>query len=131
MTHAGIRVTTPGRTLQHLATALPRRALEKAAEMAEALRLDVELDPRHPGAARLDAVLRGHDLSSTTRSPLEDAFLELCDRHEIPRPEVNATVEGVEVDFVWRDARLIVETDGHRITAPARPSSAIGRVTRG
>jgi hypothetical protein len=113
-THAGIRVTTPGRTLQDLATALPRRGLEKAAEIAEALRLDVELDAGHPGAVRLDAVLKGHDLSSTTRSPLEDAFLELCDAHGIARPAVNANVEGFEVDFVWRDARLIVETDGHR-----------------
>jgi very-short-patch-repair endonuclease len=25
---------------------------------------------------------------------------------------VNAVIEGDEVDFVWRDARLIVETDG-------------------
>jgi very-short-patch-repair endonuclease len=38
----------------------------------------------------------------------------LCDAHGIARPAVNANVEGFEVDFVWRDARLIVETDGHR-----------------
>ncbi len=111
MTHAGVRVTAPGRTLQDLATAVPRRTLEKAAEMAEALRLDVELDPDHPGAARLHEVLDEHDLSHTTRSPLEDDFLELCDRHGIPRPLVNTYVEGFEVDFVWPDARLIVETD--------------------
>ncbi len=111
MTHAGVRVTTPGRTLQDLATAVPKRTLEKAAEMAEALRLDVELDPDHPGAARLHEVLDEHDLSHTTRSPLEDDFLELCDRHGIPRPLVNTYVEGFEVDFVWPDARLIVETD--------------------
>lgn len=110
-THAGVRVTTPGRTLQDLAIAVPRRTLEKAAEMAEALRLDVVLDPEHPGAARLDAVLERHDLDTTTRSPLEDEFLELCDRHGIPRPLVNTRVEGFEVDFVWPDARLIVETD--------------------
>ncbi len=120
-THAGIRVTTPGRTLQDLATAVPRRALEKAAEMAEALRLDVALDPDHPGAARLADVLERHDLERTTRSPLEDEFLELCDRHGIPRPLVNTYVEGFEVDFVWPDARLIVETDGrtHHGTAEA------------
>jgi Protein of unknown function (DUF559)/Transcriptional regulator, AbiEi antitoxin len=112
MTRAGVPVTTPGRTLQDLATALPRRALEKAAEMAEALRLHVEFDPAHPGAARLRAVLDTHDLGTTTRSPLEDDFLVLCDRHGIPRPLVNAEVEGFEVDFVWPDARLIVETDG-------------------
>jgi uncharacterized protein DUF559 len=120
-THAGIRVTTPGRTLQDLATAVPRRALEKAAEMAEALRLDVVLDPDHPGAGRLADVLERHDLERTTRSPLEDEFLELCDRHGIPRPLVNTYVEGFEVDFVWPDARLIVETDGrtHHGTAEA------------
>ncbi len=111
MTHAGVRVTTPGRTLQDLATAVPRRMLEKAAEMAEALRLHVELDPDHPGAARLANVLDHHDLDHTTRSPLEDDFLELCDRYAIPRPLVNTVVEGFEVDFVWPEARLIVETD--------------------
>ena len=111
MTHAGVRVTTPGRTLQDLATAVPRRMLEKAAEMAEALRLHVELDPDHPGDARLAAVLDQHDLDHTTRSPLEDDFLELCDRYAIPRPLVNTVVEGFEVDFVWPEARLIVETD--------------------
>ena len=111
MTHAGVRVTTPVRTLQDLAIAVPRRTLEKAAEMAEALRLDVTLDPDHPGAARLNDVLERHDLHSITRSPLEDEFLELCDRHGIPRPLVNTHVEGFEVDFVWPDARLIVETD--------------------
>lgn len=120
-THAGIRVTTPGRTLQDLATAVPRRTLEKAAEMAEALRLHVELDPDHPGAARLDAVLEHHDLDHTTRSPLEDDFLVRCDRHGIPRPLVNTYVEGFEVDFVWPEARLIVETDSrtHHGTAAA------------
>jgi uncharacterized protein DUF559/putative AbiEi antitoxin of type IV toxin-antitoxin system len=121
MTHAGIRATTPGRTLQDLATAVPRRMLDKAAEMAEALRLHVELDPDHPGAARLAAVLDQHDLEHTTRSPLEDDFLELCDRHDIPRPLVNIVIEGFEVDFVWPEARLIVETDSrtHHDTADA------------
>jgi hypothetical protein len=107
----GIPVTTPGRTLADLATALPRRALEKAAETAEVLRLHVELDPAHPGAKRL-ALAMAHDLASTTRSPLEDAFLALCDAHGLPRPLVNTVVEGVEVDFCWPGAGLIVETDG-------------------
>ncbi|MDP9133582.1 MAG: endonuclease domain-containing protein [Actinomycetota bacterium] len=121
MTHAGVRVTTPGRTLQDLATAVPRRMLEKAAEMAEGLRLHVELDPDHPGAARLKDVLERHDLDHTTRSPLEDDFLELCDRYDIPRPLVNTVIEGFEVDFVWPEARLIVETDSrtHHDTADA------------
>ncbi|HEY6691856.1 MAG TPA: DUF559 domain-containing protein [Solirubrobacteraceae bacterium] len=115
----GVPVTTPGRTLLDLATALPKRQLEKAAEMAEALRLDVVVDDTHPGARRLRALMP-HDLGHTTRSGLEDDFLALCDRFEIPRPRVNATVEGVEVDFCWPDERLIVETDGrHHLTRAA------------
>jgi len=108
----GIPVTTPGQTLADLALGLPRRALEKAAENAEALRLHVAVPAGHPGARRL-AEAMAHDLGTTTRSPLEDAFLELCDAHGIPRPLVNTVVEGVEVDFCWPGARLVVETDGH------------------
>jgi hypothetical protein len=114
----GIRVTTAGQTLTDLATALPRRRLEKACEMAEALQLDVAIDPRHPGAGRLAAI--DHDLTTTTRSGLEDEFLELCDRYEIPRPRVNTYVEGFLVDFCWPGERLIVETDGrHHLTRAA------------
>jgi hypothetical protein len=107
----GIPVTTPGRTLADLATALPRRDLEKACEAAEALLLHVEIDPDHPGARRLEEGM-DHDLTTTTRSGLEDEFLVLCDRYEIPRPLVNTIVEGFLVDFCWPDERLIVETDG-------------------
>src|SRR5262245_16910772 len=64
----GIRVTTPSRTLADLALALPRRELEKAAEMAEVHKLHVQVDPDHPGAKRLAEALRGHDLGTDTRS---------------------------------------------------------------
>jgi very-short-patch-repair endonuclease len=47
-----------------------------------------------------------------TRSELERRFLNLCRRHGIPLPEVNVRVDAFTVDFLWRDARLIVETDG-------------------
>ena len=39
-------------------------------------------------------------------------FITLCDNHALPRPEVNIYIEGYECDFVWREQRLIVETDG-------------------
>lgn len=38
-------------------------------------------------------------------------MLFLCRSRRLPTPEVNATVEGYEVDFLWREAHLIVETD--------------------
>jgi len=49
-----------------------------------------------------------------TRSDLERAFLLLCRRHGLPAPEVNVEIERLEVDFLWRDRHLIVETDGYR-----------------
>jgi hypothetical protein len=35
-----------------------------------------------------------------------------CGGEPLPRPEVNATVGPYEVDFLWRDHNVIVETDG-------------------
>jgi very-short-patch-repair endonuclease len=44
--------------------------------------------------------------------PLEDLLLDLCRRHRIPFPEVNVKMCGYKVDALWRDERVIVETDG-------------------
>jgi very-short-patch-repair endonuclease len=52
--------------------------------------------------------------SDGTRSELEVLFLHLCQQHGLPRPDVNATVAGLTVDFLWRARRLVVETDGYR-----------------
>jgi hypothetical protein len=52
-----------------------------------------------------------------TRSELEDRFLTFLEVHDHPRPEVNAALHlagrWFEVDFLWREQRLIVELDGH------------------
>jgi very-short-patch-repair endonuclease len=48
-----------------------------------------------------------------TRSQLESRFLRMCRRFGIPKPGRNVGIEGKERDFVWRDARLVVEVDGH------------------
>jgi very-short-patch-repair endonuclease len=61
----------------------------------------------------LASVLAEHEAGSTrTRFDLEERMLALCRRFDLPIPEVNFQVMGYEADFVWRDARLIVETDG-------------------
>jgi very-short-patch-repair endonuclease len=48
-----------------------------------------------------------------TRSDLERLFLRICRRHDIPKPEVNVRIGPYEVDFLWREARLVVEVDGY------------------
>jgi very-short-patch-repair endonuclease len=49
-----------------------------------------------------------------TRSELERMFISLCRRRRFPQPEVNTRIGPYEADFLWRDRRLIVETDGIR-----------------
>jgi very-short-patch-repair endonuclease len=128
--HDAVPVTTPARTLLDLAEVLPRRPLERALAEAENLRLFdlaaidrvLAAHPHRHGAARLRALLGdaglGEDL---TRSELEERVLALCDRHGIPRPRVNDRVAGLEVDFHWPAARLVVEADSrrHHLTAAA------------
>ena len=112
---AGITVTAPARTLD-LADVAPQRTLERAVDEAEYLRLDCTgLAPRRGrrGSGVLSSVLALHRPGSTrTKSHMEELFIALCDRHGLPRPEVNVHIEGYECDFVWREQRLIVETDG-------------------
>lgn len=93
-----IPVTTPARTIADLRRVVPPERLRRAIREAEVLGLDT-------GAAA--------DLQ-LTRSELEAVFLRLCRRHRLPMPEANVRIDSFMVDFVWRDRRLIVETDGYR-----------------
>jgi very-short-patch-repair endonuclease len=120
-THQGIPITTVPRTLFDLATVLSPRQLERAIDEAEVLRLwdELSLDrlldryPRHRGNRAIRAALHQRRRGATvTRSELEETFLRLIDAAGLPRPDVNALVEGFEVDAVWRDAGLVVELDG-------------------
>jgi very-short-patch-repair endonuclease len=47
-----------------------------------------------------------------TRIVLEASLLSLIRRHRLPKPEVNARVCQLRVDFLWRERRLVVEVDG-------------------
>ncbi|HVD37424.1 MAG TPA: DUF559 domain-containing protein [Solirubrobacterales bacterium] len=63
------------------------------------------------------AELKGHHLegveSDRTRSDLESLFLDLIHPHRdrIPPPEVNVKLGRWTVDFLWRQERVVVETD--------------------
>lgn len=119
----GIPVTTAARTLLDLAAVLPATRLARAVNEAEVLRLsDVvslpELLLRHPrrrGSAALKALTTA--TPAVLRSELEHAFLAFAERFDLPRPVVNGTRSGYELDALWPDARVVVELDGRAFHA--------------
>lgn len=65
---------------------------------------------------------------------MEEAFLALCEAHEISRPAVNVGVGRYEVDFLWREQKLAIETDGretHGTRAAFEADRARRRADRG
>jgi Protein of unknown function (DUF559)/Transcriptional regulator, AbiEi antitoxin len=119
----GIPVTSPARTILDLAPMLSERALERLLDRAElervtdvrALDAIVRAKSGHRGCGPLRRVLAEHTPGTTvTRSPLEERMLALCRAHGLPRPLVNHDVAGKEVDFVFAEARLLVEADSWR-----------------
>lgn len=100
----GIPVTTPLRTIRDLRRALSAgwagsvsaRELRKAIRQASVIGLPI-----------------GDEGGDRTRSDLERGFLRLCRRHRLPRPEVNVPIGPYLVDFLWRDRRVVVETDSY------------------
>jgi very-short-patch-repair endonuclease len=97
---SGVPLTTPARTIRDLRRSVPQPVFQRAVRRALDLRLIAHTD--------LD---REPDL---TRSELERRFLSVCRRHRLPQPEVNARIGPYEVDFLWRDSRVVAETDGFR-----------------
>jgi very-short-patch-repair endonuclease len=93
----GIPVTTPSRTLADLRRTIPPKRFAAALREAEFLGLPV--DPRLE--------------PDRTRSDMEALFLGLCRRRRLPKPEVNVRIGEFDVDFLWPEARLIVEVDGY------------------
>jgi very-short-patch-repair endonuclease len=117
--HQGLPVTTVAQTLLDFAAAAPEGRVRRALAEADYRRL---LRPRdvgealgrgHPGSANLRRAMTIHqpDLARS-RSELEQGFLALCERHDVPRPQVNVVVAGCMVDALWLAQRVIVELDG-------------------
>jgi predicted transcriptional regulator of viral defense system len=133
----GIPVTSVARALLDSATALDDDRLLRVIEEAERRDLfDLRAVERvlarraHvPGTRRLKRVLAAYRGPAPTRSELERLFLELVRRAGIPLPLVNTIVAGLEVDFYWPDARLVVELDGARTTRALARSRRTGSGT--
>ena len=98
----GIPVTTPLRTITDLRRSRPGRGGATPAQLRRAIR-----------QADILGLPLGGLQTDGTKSDLEQVFLRICRRGAIPPPEVNVEVGGIEVDFLWRARRLVVETDSY------------------
>lgn len=125
----GIPCTTVPRTLLDLADtpattpAELERAIDRAAAIGRlrrnALQDQLARNPNRAGTARLRAALDAREPGrKATESPLEDVFAAFVRAHGLPEPERQVVLElddgdgPIRADFMWRSARLIVETDG-------------------
>lgn len=117
----GLRVTSPARTLIDLADFGKRRLLERAIDQAEFHRLHLPLGDVHdrlhrrPRSRLLRAVIAEHVAGSTiTESEAEELFLAIVRRAQLPLPEHQAQMWGRDRDFLFREARVVVEIDGRQ-----------------
>jgi very-short-patch-repair endonuclease len=120
--HRGLPVSTPARALLDSADRLTPRRLERAFDQAlvdrimyrqDVARLLVRTHGRAQASA-LRALLERESGTTLTRSHAEDELLTLFRSAHFPPFEVNARIAGYEVDFLWRQHRLVVELDGYR-----------------
>lgn len=101
----GVPVTTSARTISDLRKAsstgrpgaVPAGDLRRAVRQADVLGLPIGEES-------------GWD---RTRSDLERDFLALCRGNRLPPPEINVPIGRYLVDFLWRERRLVVETDSY------------------
>ncbi len=94
-TRQSLSLTSPARTLRDLRSHVSVARHERLTNEAMVKRL-IE-----------------RDNAGITRSDAERKLLRLVSQAGLPRPETNARVAGYEVDFLWRDHRLVVEVDGY------------------
>jgi very-short-patch-repair endonuclease len=94
--HKGIPCTTPARTLRDMRQRVPPHRFDSMLRRAEQQGLDTgdiwEVEGLH-------------------KTSFERRLLALCKRHQLPRPLSQQVIGPYTVDFLWPEARLIVETD--------------------
>jgi len=129
---AGIRVTSPARTLLDIAPRMTDKALTRAVNDLRRpgyLRLDQLAEllsrfPRSPGSGRLRPFLESP--TGPTWSEFEDAFQAFADRFGFPPRQLNVRIGRYVVDVLFPRERVIVELDGGTFTVAATALSLIG-----
>lgn len=95
--HEGIPVTTPRRTLEDAQRSVSADHFESLLRKAEKQQLDTG---------------KFGEIEHIDLNKFERRFFALCRRHSVPVPQTQQIVGPYTVDFLWEEARLIVETDG-------------------
>lgn len=120
-TYELLPVTSPARTVLDLASIERAREVERALDegiVRKILRVSEVEDVLGRasglrGAALLARILERRRGPTVTRSAAEERFLSLIRDALLPPPEINVSIHGYEVDFLWRTQRLVVEVDGY------------------
>ena len=119
-THKNVPITSPARTVIDFAAQATSSELADAFGDARAKGLvnDKKLNAalrrlptNHPGAAIVRRMLSEGD--TYDRSKAERIMRRLCRQADLPQPQVNVRLHSFLVDFLWPDARFIVEVDGY------------------
>lgn len=117
--HRGLPVVKVPTLLLQLATTLPAQSLRKVLARADFLNLlepaavHAALGQGRDGSAALRRALRSHmPQLARAENGFEADFLFLCERFQLPMPEVNVRLRQFRPDMLWRDLKLIVELDG-------------------
>jgi len=113
----GIPVTSVMRTIVDLADVVRLDRLQRAVDSAEHrglfdLRALPDLRGRR-GRGRLEHVLETYREPPPTNSEFERRFSYFCRDHCLTQPDFNVEVEGLLVDAVWWDAKLVIELDSY------------------
>ncbi len=116
----GLPVTSPARTALDCAGELTVPELEALLGGFRRFVRDAEILaaterwPHAKGVATIRRLLAQDGGPVRTRSEYERRLLRLIRDAQLPAPQVNQLIGGLEVDYVWREQRLVVEFDGFR-----------------
>ncbi|MGH2938689.1 MAG: DUF559 domain-containing protein [Solirubrobacterales bacterium] len=124
----GVLLTSPARTIVDCAGILDARGVGELIEQAsvevllDVVAIDRVLDgPKRRGTRKLlraVAPWRRYRRGIKIRSRMEAKLLPLLTEAALPIPQTNAKLrlggKVYEVDFLWREQKLVVETDGGR-----------------
>ncbi|MEJ7876625.1 MAG: DUF559 domain-containing protein [Solirubrobacterales bacterium] len=120
-TRQGMKIVSPPRAILDCAVLLDD-PYELEAIVADAavrhlageseLRKQVAQNAGRPGVGALREILDLEGGPRRTRSGGERWFLSVLRKHRFRGYEVNATIFGKEVDFLWRDQAFCIEIDG-------------------